>query len=132
MDRTYAETTPRCECCLVVDEVCLESMDHPGVNSPVVKLFWKDFSPIEAVPQEQVACHEDYEEYEADEGWMYMPLAEYLDTYTSFIVRDDWYDSYIRPPYTDWCQEESHRIGRWRDKDICRRHGDIKDQSKNS
>ncbi|KAK0120218.1 valine--tRNA ligase [Cadophora gregata] len=114
--RIGADTTPRYMLCLAVDQICLESLDHPGSNSPVAKLVFKDFNLKEESAEEKLAYAERYEQHTPDEGWMYMPLAQYTETYTARIAWDDWYDDYINPPFTDWCEDESHRIGHWRDK----------------
>ncbi|KAL2068484.1 hypothetical protein VTL71DRAFT_16582 [Oculimacula yallundae] len=116
--RVGADTTPRYMFCLAVDEICLESLDHPGSNSPVAKLVWKDFDLIEEGAEDNMAYAKRHEEHTPDEGWMYMPLAQYSETYTNWIAWDDWYDDYISPPFTDhWCEDESHRNGHWRDKE---------------
>ncbi|KAH6718304.1 putative muramidase [Leptodontidium sp. MPI-SDFR-AT-0119] len=116
ISRIGADTTPRYMLCLAVDQICLESLDHPSINSPVVKLVIKDFDLEEESAEDKLAYAERYEEHTPDEGWMYMPLAQYTETYTNWIAWGDWYDNYINPPFTDWCEDESHRIGHWRDK----------------
>ncbi|KAK9446275.1 chitinase [Metarhizium brunneum] len=114
----HATSTPRYEYCLFVDDVCLESVDHPGVNSPVVKLLHKNWeSPFP--PQERnytvpAPSHDGATEYhEEDVGWMYMPLQEYLYKY-DLLGKGDWDDQYVRPPYIDGTEDEGGFVGHWR------------------
>jgi hypothetical protein len=105
-----------------VDDLCLESADHLGVTSPVVKLLRKNWeSPF--LPQErdyavQVPFHDDFTEYEEEDvGWMYMPLQEYLHKY-DLLGKDDWDDQYARPPYIDGTEDESEFAGHWRQESL--------------
>ncbi|KAK6833574.1 hypothetical protein PG987_008268 [Apiospora arundinis] len=82
-----AVSTPRYEYCLFVDELCLESVDHPGVDSPVVKLLHKNwespYSPQERNYNAHAPFHDGSTEYdEEDVGWMYMPVQDYLGKYS--------------------------------------------------
>ncbi|KAL2130078.1 hypothetical protein VTI74DRAFT_6916 [Chaetomium olivicolor] len=107
-----ATSTPRYEYCLFVDDICLESVDHPGIDSPVVKLLcknWESPFPLEernyTVP---APFHDGATEYdEEDVGWMYMPLQCYLDKY-AVLGKCDWDDQYVRPPYIDGSEDESN------------------------
>ncbi|EFY96769.2 hypothetical protein X797_009163 [Metarhizium robertsii] len=118
VDWSHATSTPRYEYCLFVDDVCLESVDHAGVNSPVVKLLRKNWeSPFP--PQERnytvpAPFHDGATEYhEEDVGWMYMPLQEYLYKY-DLLGKGDWDDQYVRPPYIDGTEDEGEFVGHWR------------------
>lgn len=122
VDWLYATCTPRYEYCLFVDDLCLESVDHPGVNSPVVKLLCKNWeSPFP--PQERnytvpAPFHDGATEYEEEDvGWMYMPLQEYLHKY-DLLGKGDWDDQYVRPPYIDGTEDESEFVGHWRQESL--------------
>ncbi|KAK2598096.1 hypothetical protein QQS21_005807 [Conoideocrella luteorostrata] len=118
----HATSTPRYEYCLFVDDLCLESVDYPGINSPVVKLLCKQwespFHPpdrnytIPAPFHDGVTDHE-----EEDVGWMYMPLQEYLHKY-DLLGKCDWDDQYVRPPYIDGTEDESEFVGHWRQESL--------------
>ncbi|KAI2626438.1 hypothetical protein GGR54DRAFT_470390 [Hypoxylon sp. NC1633] len=114
VDWVYATSTPRYEYCLLVDHLCLESMDRPGVNSPVVKLLLKEWeSPIPHRRNYRVPApfHDSTTEYEEEDvGWMYMPLQEYLHKY-ALLGKCDWDDQYVRPPYIDGIEEKSKFVG---------------------
>jgi hypothetical protein len=118
VDWVYATSTPRYEYCLVVDDICLESVEHPGVNSPVVKLLCKDwespFPPEERDYAVPAPFHDGATEYEEEDvGWMYMPLQEYLYKY-HWLGKGDWDEQYVRPPYIDGTETESEVVGHWR------------------
>lgn len=122
IDWIYATSTPRYKYCLFVDDICLESVDHPGTDSPVVKLLCKNWeSPFP--PQERnyivhAPFHDGATEYdEEDVGWMYLPLYEYLDKY-DLLGKCDWDDQYVRPPYIDGFENESQLIGHWRQNSL--------------
>jgi hypothetical protein len=93
-------------------------MDYPGVDSPVVKILWKNWeSPFP--PQERncivpAPFHDGATEYwEEDVGWMYMPLHGYLEKY-ELLGKWHWEDQYVRPPYMDGWENESTFVGHWR------------------
>ncbi|KAG5951735.1 hypothetical protein E4U53_002384 [Claviceps sorghi] len=112
-----ASSTPRYLYCLFADDICLESMAHPGVNSPVVKILdrnWGPLGPDERNYTVAAPFHDGTTEYlEEDVGWMYMPLADYMWKY-EWLARDDWDSMYVRPPYIDGTEEESDMVGHWR------------------
>ena len=114
-----ATSTPRYEYCLVVDEICLESLDYPlPGKSPVVKLVCRDWemylTPEQMLKDTPWPYHADITEYdEEDVGWMYMSLDNYMDYYTD-LQASDWDDVYRRPPYIDGSEDETNMIGDWR------------------
>ncbi|KAK8068161.1 hypothetical protein PG996_007273 [Apiospora saccharicola] len=60
-----------------------DSVNHPGCNSPVVKLLHKDwespFPPQERNHKVPAPFHDGATEYEEEDlGWMYMPVQDYL------------------------------------------------------
>ena len=118
VDWIHAASTPRYEYCLFVDDLCLESVDYPGVNSPVVKLLHKNWeSPFHLQERNYKApspFHDGATEYEEEDvGWMYMPLQKYLHKY-DLLGKGDWDDQYVRPPYIDGTEDESEFVGYWR------------------
>ncbi|KAG6064411.1 hypothetical protein E4U32_000236 [Claviceps aff. humidiphila group G2b] len=135
-DITYknlADMTPRYKYCLYVDDLCIESLDQDDVDCPVVKILDKDWEPY--TPEEIKELEESEglgvigdgttpapfldgltDDLKEDVGWMYMPVVYYLDRYFN-LVKDDWYEQYVRPPYIDgWGEDESTFIGHWRNK----------------
>ncbi|KAG6033325.1 hypothetical protein E4U19_006662 [Claviceps sp. Clav32 group G5] len=124
--------TPRYKYCLYVDDLCIESLDQDHADCPVVKILDKDWEPY---TPEQIKEIEEAEglgivgdgttpapfldgltdDWEEDVGWMYMPVISYLDRYFA-LVKWDWLDVYVRPPYIDWTEDESTFIGHWRNK----------------
>ncbi|KAG5929742.1 hypothetical protein E4U42_004669 [Claviceps africana] len=107
---------PRYLYCLFADDICLESMRYPGTNSPVVKILDKSWGPLSPEKRNyKVAApfHDGVtEEIEEDVGWMYLPLDYYMWKYEG-LARNDWYTTYMRPPYIDGDEEESELIGYW-------------------
>ncbi|KAH6634679.1 hypothetical protein B0J18DRAFT_416893 [Chaetomium sp. MPI-SDFR-AT-0129] len=106
--------------CLVVDDICLESLEH--MSDPVVKLVRKDWAPYEP----ELGEDEDYgdnpgweggvsnNEFE-DVGWMYMNLSDYVDIQNSLDDPHDWEDDYVRPPLMRWRDDfEKTAPGFWR------------------
>lgn len=120
LDWTGATSTPRYEYCLIIDSLCLESLDHPGPNFPVVKLLCRDWTnPLD--PQERQSTlvypgfHDGVTEYpEEDVGWMYMPVSEYVDWYARLHGINGWEDTYVRPPYIYGLGEGDAVPGAWR------------------
>ncbi|KFY78577.1 hypothetical protein V499_02321 [Pseudogymnoascus sp. VKM F-103] len=117
------DTTPRYNYCLLVDEICLESLDHPEGLGPVVKLVCRDWespprSPEEKLQGVQAPFHDGITEYdEEDVGWMYMPLLFYMDRYENFHDWG-WSDMYVRPPFIDGGEDETNMVGHWRRKKV--------------
>ncbi|KAI0200143.1 hypothetical protein F4808DRAFT_470572 [Astrocystis sublimbata] len=116
----YATTTPRYVYCLFVDDICLESVDYPSIDSPVVKLLWKDWESPWPVQERNYTTpapfHDGGTEYdEEDVGWMYMPVHDYFDKY-DLLGTTDWDAQYVRPPYIDYSEDESNMVGHWRQK----------------
>ncbi|KAG6137227.1 hypothetical protein E4U12_000752 [Claviceps purpurea] len=134
-DMTYkylVGMTPRYKYCLYVDDFCIESLDQDDANCPVVKILDKDWEPY---TPEELKYFEETEglgvigdgttpapfldgltdDLKEDVGWMYTPVISYLDRYF-MLVKDDWYEEYVRPPYIDGWEDERGLIGRWRNK----------------
>jgi hypothetical protein len=114
------DITPRYKYCLVVDEICLESVEHPEGLGPVVKLVCRDWqcpwSPEGKLQGVHSPFHDGITEYDdEDVGWMYMPLLFYMDKYEKF--HDGWWgDMYVRPPFIDGTEDETNMVGHWRRK----------------
>ncbi|KAF4224513.1 hypothetical protein CNMCM8980_007536 [Aspergillus fumigatiaffinis] len=87
--------------CVFVDDICLESLDK--MSSPVVKLLWGQWGPLE--PHERnYTVHPEYEDGETDEyhedvGWTYMSVDEYMGYYRDLNECYFWDDLYVRPPH---------------------------------
>lgn len=105
--------------CLLVDDVCLESLAK--MSSPVVKLVKKHW-----VPDEQDLGEKEGEgdnpgweegvtnnEFE-DMGWMYIYISDYMDIQNSLYEGDNWADDYIRPPLMRFESEFETAPGFWR------------------
>ncbi|KAI7778282.1 hypothetical protein LA080_002390 [Diaporthe eres] len=84
---TNTTNTPRYEYCLVVDSLCLESLDHPSLISPVVKLVDKNWGdPLSPQERQSAQVYPGFhdgitEEWEEDVGWMYLSIIEYVERY---------------------------------------------------
>ncbi|UKZ70680.1 uncharacterized protein TrAtP1_011653 [Trichoderma atroviride] len=120
IDWLRATSTPRYEYCLFADDICLESVDQPGLDLPVVKILWKDWespwSPEEMSRPVPAPFHDGVTEYwEEDVGWMYMPLLDYVGNY-HVLGKCFWEDQYVRPPYMDGSEDETNFVGYWRKK----------------
>ncbi|OBT70097.1 hypothetical protein VE03_00637 [Pseudogymnoascus sp. 23342-1-I1] len=116
------DITPRYNYCLVVDEICLESVEHPESLEPVVKLICRDWecpwSPEERRQGGQKPFHDGITEFdEEDVGWMYVPLLYYMDKYENFH-NWCWDDMYVRPPFIDGSEDETNMVGHWRPKKV--------------
>lgn len=116
------DITPRYNYCLVVDEICLESIEHPEALESVVKLIWRDWecpwSPEEKLQGVQPPFHGGITEFaEEDVGWMYLPLLFYMDKYENFH-NWCWDDMYVRPPFIDGTEDQTNMVGHWRRKVI--------------
>ncbi|KAG6123889.1 hypothetical protein E4U12_000515 [Claviceps purpurea] len=137
-DITYkhlVDMTPRYKYCLYVDDVCIESLDQDGwgdADCPVVKILDKTWEP--PTPEEIKELEETEglgvigdgttpapfidgltDDLAEDVGWMYMPVISYLDRYFT-LVKVDWHEQYVRPPFIDGFEDESNFIGHWRNK----------------
>ncbi|KAG6116884.1 hypothetical protein E4U13_001562 [Claviceps humidiphila] len=128
--KCLVDMTPRYQVCLYVDDLCIESLDQDHADCPVVKILdkdWVPYSPEEIkIIKETEGLADDAttpapfhdgltDDWEENVGWMYMPVASYLETYFT-LVKWDWVDIYVRPPYIDWTEDESTFIGNWRNK----------------
>ncbi|KAI0540463.1 putative muramidase [Xylaria digitata] len=108
---------PRYECCILIDDLCMESLDYPRFNSPVFKLVWRKWGPA-TQDERQAPIHPDFhdgqtEYLEEDVGWMYMPVRYYIDIYDR-LGHMDWEDVYVRPPYILGNETEDSFPGHWR------------------
>ncbi|KAG6039142.1 hypothetical protein E4U41_003158 [Claviceps citrina] len=117
-DWIRAMTAPRYEYCLFVDDICLESLEHPGVDTPVVKLLHKNWESPYPPHKRNYTIHPPYHDgatryEEEDVGWMYMPLHDYIYKY-ELLSKGDWDTIYVRPPFIDGTEIPSERIGHWR------------------
>ncbi|KAL5356420.1 hypothetical protein BJX96DRAFT_162465 [Aspergillus floccosus] len=93
---------PRLNFTLFIDDICLEFLVH--MHLPVVKILykqWGNLSPEERKyiidPDWHDGATEDEEE---DVGWMYMSVADYVETYDRFewAHHGIWHGTYSRPP----------------------------------
>ncbi|KAG5939989.1 hypothetical protein E4U60_000665 [Claviceps pazoutovae] len=124
--------TPRYKHCLYVDDLCIESLDQDHADCPVVKILDKDWEPYTPEKLKEIEETEGLgvigdgstpapfhdgltDDWEENVGWMYMPVKSYLELYFT-LVKWDWLDVYVRPPYIDWTEDESTFIGHWRNK----------------
>ena len=125
MDWLEAKSTPRYNYCLFVDDICLESMDYPGVDSPVVKILDKDWGPLSLEERDYTVYapfHDGVTEHgEEDVGWMYLPVLNYLWMYDC-LTTCEWFSLYMRPPWIVGNEQESELVGHWRKK------GELKDE----
>lgn len=120
MDYLSVNIKPRYKYCLVVDEICLESVEQPRAVFPVVKLLYRDWenewSSEERLQGVQPPFHDGItDSIDEDVGWMYMWLSSYMKTYESFHEWD-WDDMYMRPPFVDSTCDETNMVGHWRAK----------------
>lgn len=106
--------------CLLVDEVCLESLDR--IASPVVKLVKKGFIDEEegGGGRSGVVASSGWEDgvtdsEEEDVGWMYLPMADYVDCCNQLHDPGFWHDGYyVRPPLTFLNRDFACAPGLWR------------------
>lgn len=106
--------------CLLVDEVCLESLDR--IASPVVKLVKKDFADEGGIGggTSGAVASSGWEDCvtdsgEEDVGWMYLPLADYVDCCNQLHDPEFWHDGYyVRPPLTFLNRDFASAPGLWR------------------
>ena len=104
--------------CLLVDDICLESLDR---RPPILKLVDKrergfDEYEMESLESEEILAWEGgvtNSEFE-DVGWMYQCAAEYVEHQNRLGESDNWSDEYQRPPMMDWDFDFSHAPGYWR------------------
>ncbi|KAI0863674.1 hypothetical protein F4860DRAFT_467478 [Xylaria cubensis] len=117
LELTGATDCPRYEYCILIDDLCLESLDYPSMNSPVVKLIWRRWGPLDQ-NERQAPIYPGFhdgetEYYEEDVGWMYMPVQYYLDRYDD-LGHSDWDNVYVRPPFIEGDETEDEFPGHWR------------------
>lgn len=96
---------PRYNFCLLVDDVCLESLDKMSCSvAKIIERCW--------VPDEQDLEHEEEggeesthnweggmtsSEFE-DVGWMYTNVSEYVELQSNLQEGDNWVHYFVRPP----------------------------------
>jgi hypothetical protein len=112
--------------CLLVDDLCLESLDKmPG--RPVVKLVSKHWAPYAEDELDQLQCdlddgpEEDIPRWEGgvsnsegeDIGWKYMEVSDYVQKHNDLYDYQDWADEYVRPPFMDWDYNLETAPGFW-------------------
>lgn len=110
----------RCNYCLLVDEVCLKSLDRSA--SPVVKLVRKNFADegADGGGRSRVVVSLAWEggvpdSEEGDVGWMYLPVAAYVDCCNQLHDPEFWHDGYyVRPPLTFLNRDFAPAPGFWR------------------
>lgn len=105
---------PRWNFCLLVDEICLQSMDHPRRRGTVVKLVhtafpggecediaeeWED-GETDDPSEDDIAV--EWEDGETDDpwedvGWTYIYASEHVDWYERLQRAHDWHEWYERP-----------------------------------
>ena len=78
------DITPRYKYCLVVDEICLESLEHLEGLGHLVKLVCRDWGwfwrPEEKLRGVHPPFYDGISEYDdEDVGWMYMSLLFHMD-----------------------------------------------------
>ncbi|KAL1852843.1 hypothetical protein Daus18300_012006 [Diaporthe australafricana] len=108
--------------CLLIDGVCLESLDR--MASPVVKLVKKNFAGEGEGGGEDgssgAVAHSGWEDgvtdcEEEDVGWMYLPVADYVDCCNQLHDPEFWHDGYyVRPPLTFLDRNIASAPGFWR------------------
>ncbi|KAK1763087.1 hypothetical protein QBC33DRAFT_550320 [Phialemonium atrogriseum] len=104
--------------CLLVDNVCLESLAK--MPSPVVKLVEKRWVPdVQDLGKEEgEGDNSGWEggvtnnEFE-DVGWMYMYVHDYVDI-QNYLHGDNWTDNYVRPPLMRFESKFETAPGFWR------------------
>jgi hypothetical protein len=120
LDWTGATSTPRYEYCLFVDSLCLESLEQPALNFPVVKLLCRDWTdPLSPQDRQSVLIHPGFrdgitEYYDEGVGWMCMPVSAYVDWYARLHGINGWEGTHVRPPYIYGFETEDELPGAWR------------------
>ncbi|KAG8165483.1 hypothetical protein KVR01_004035 [Diaporthe batatas] len=102
--------------CLVVDDVCLESLDE--MSLPVVKILWKQWGPL-GPDERDYQVPEGWEDGQTDEeeedvGWMYLSICEHVEMYEKLVEPEYWSDAYVRPPRMVDVEDEDELPGSWR------------------
>jgi hypothetical protein len=107
---------------LVVDEICLESLDQPcgAVAKFVQRAFQSDLSAEEIKelggPREADSEWEDgvtENEFE-NVGWMYMETTDYVAFQHRLVSPENWEDEYVRPPQLRRSDPFERAPGSWR------------------
>ncbi|KAG5986780.1 hypothetical protein E4U52_008281, partial [Claviceps spartinae] len=136
-DITYkhlAGMTPRYKYCLYVDDLCIESLDQDETDSDclAVKILDKDWEPYTPEDIKELEESEGLgvigdgttpapfldgltDDLKENVGWMYMPVMFYLEKYF-MLVKDEWDEQYVRPPYIYGWEDGGRFIGQWRNK----------------
>ena len=106
---------------LFVDDICLETLDHMRTCNPVVKIMykqWGNLSPEERNYQIDPEWHDGTtDEEQEDVGWIYMSVADYVETYDRFAWTHMavWHGEYLRPPQMiEYFFDKTMQPGFWR------------------
>ncbi|UNI24762.1 hypothetical protein JDV02_010486 [Purpureocillium takamizusanense] len=88
--------------CMVIDDVCLQSLDRAGgLAAAFVMLVNRDSSLSREATEEYE--HPDYTEgwmYDHNEGpggWIYISMWDYVDTYNALSESDEWVERFMWP-----------------------------------
>jgi hypothetical protein len=92
---------PRWNFCLLVDDICLRSLDHPLSNSTVIKIVHTDFDDGRCKDIAEGWEDGETDEPEEDVGWMHIYASEYVEWYERLQAPQDWIDMYQRPKKTE-------------------------------
>lgn len=114
----YPSAGTRYSSCLVVDDICLESLTH--MPNPVAKLVNKFWMP-DGVDGAISGVRDDNPGWEGgltndefeDVGWMYVHIYSYVDMQNK-DSEDIWTDDYVRPPFMDFEDDFETAPGFWR------------------
>ncbi len=104
--------------CLLIDDICLESLDRNLSGIPVAKLISKR-EPYLAEYEEERTCPWEGgmtdDEFE-NVGWMYKEVCEYVRIHDQLQEPDTFYDEayYHRPPLLGWAIDFERAPGYWR------------------
>ena len=106
--------------CLLIDDICLESLDENLSGLPVAKLVSKHEPYVEDMEyEEETSCPWEGgmtdNEFE-NVGWMYKKVCDYVHIHDQLQQPDDFYDEayYRRPPLLECGDEFERAPGYWR------------------
>ena len=107
--------------CLLIDDICLESLDEKLSGDPVVKLVYKrevpylkdvEYEEERTSPWEGGMTDNEFENV----GWMYREVLDYLRIHDLLPDADNFWDEayYKRPPLMEWEDDFERTPGHWR------------------
>ncbi|UNI19586.1 hypothetical protein JDV02_005766 [Purpureocillium takamizusanense] len=112
---------------LVVDDICLESMDQAcGAVVKAVQRTWsaeRDEGGRYSVEEiQELGPIQDDSVWEGgltessleNVGWMYMETTDYVSSLESLSQPGNWEDEYLRPPQLRWQEDFDDAPGSWR------------------